>query len=388
MAPTQPDAGPTPDGNVLFLKVIVPSACTLAVVWAVAWLAILQAFPAFIVECSLLFMPLVFLALGAYTMNLFLLIGAGLSFAWAYYMWKYVEFTAKLFKAVSTAYTISFAIFGVAVGVIVLQGMTQVLFMFATVPLSLGADEKKGDSPGSTAILLMLSYYWTINVLRYTLHVSCCGVIARWYFNKDSENAVSASTGAACTSYFGSICLGSLIIAIIQTLKQIVKSACESDGDNAVGQVIKCVAMCVMNCIEYIAEFFTTYTFVIISIYGLSFMKAGKATYELMKQGGIEVLTQYQLAGSVSLFGSLAGGAVVAAASALVAASLQMAKFYLVLAAIVGFLAGLCTLMMVSGVVESGVDTLFICFIKEPLALQKARPELYDAFRERQGVSS
>jgi len=331
------------------------------------------------------------------TPGLLLLLGGLVGFAYVWCVQDRIPFTAKLFAAVSSVYKNTSSIFAVALAILFLSAAAQVAYMFAFIPIAeetqqerrttttLAPDQEKQGNPMAGAfVVLLFSYYWTLQVLAYTLHVACCGVIARWYFNKDVENSVGNSTKAACTSYFGSICFGSFLMAIVKTLKYLCDRALRDGQERRdCNPIVVMVLQCVLRCIEQMAKFFTTFAFVMVAIYGIPFCDAGKAAYGLMQRGFIETLVQYQLAGAVTSFGSLAGALIVAGLNALVALYLHLTMPFVGAAAVVGFLAGFFTMSLVSSVVESGVDCLFVCFSEEPLHLKSARPELYDAFQER-----
>merc|ERR1719487_3005350 len=132
--------------------------------------------------------------------------------------------------------------------------------------------------------LFVLSLFWGQQVICNVLYVSCAGVVARFYFGKQQDEAAQKSFGQACTNYFGSICFGSLLIAIIQTLREMCKAAkdaAEDDG-NAAMAILACVFDCLLGCLESLVQLFNEFAFVYVAIYGIKFMDAAAKTYDLL----------------------------------------------------------------------------------------------------------
>lgn len=57
---------------------------------------------------------------------------------------------------------------------------------------------------------------------------------------------------SALTTSFGSICLGSLLVAIIQALQALANTA-RQEGDAG---ILACIAECILSCLASIVEYF------------------------------------------------------------------------------------------------------------------------------------
>jgi len=114
----------------------------------------------------------------------------------------------------------------------------------------------------------------------------------------------------AITTSFGSICFGSLIIAVIQTLKALARQARRegSDEGNLLVVILACCAECILQCIGDIIEYFNVYAFTEVAIYGKSYCQAAKDTWTICKSHGIEALINDNLIGNVLSIGSLTIG--------------------------------------------------------------------------------
>lgn len=84
------------------------------------------------------------------------------------------------------------------------------------------------------------------------------------------------------TYSFGSISLGSLLVAIIQFLRQICSAAQRSaSGDgNIVGSILFCVLGCLIGLLEWAVEFLNRYAFSYIALYGKAYIAAAKDTWK------------------------------------------------------------------------------------------------------------
>ena len=88
------------------------------------------------------------------------------------------------------------------------------------------------------------------------VHVTTAGTVGTWWFEPREANgccskAVRDSYMRSLTTSFGSICLGSLIVALIQTVREFVRSLRE-EGDS----LVVCCADCILGCIESMVEYF------------------------------------------------------------------------------------------------------------------------------------
>lgn len=106
---------------------------------------------------------------------------------------------------------------------------------------------------------------------------------------------------------FGSICLGSLIVAIIQTFRFLIQQAMR--GEN---EIIQCIVMCLINCLDSMVEYFNKYAYTEIALYGKTYVNASKDAWQLLKARGFEAVINDDLTGGLVFFCGLVGAAVTA----------------------------------------------------------------------------
>lgn len=85
--------------------------------------------------------------------------------------------------------------------------------------------------------LLFLSLFFTEQVIQNTTHVIVAGTVGGWWFSNEGgccSAGVMGSTIRALTTSFGSICFGSLLVAILQALKALANSARNNENQIAI----------------------------------------------------------------------------------------------------------------------------------------------------------
>jgi hypothetical protein len=103
----------------------------------------------------------------------------------------------------------------------------------------------------------LLSLYWTLQVIRNVFHTTVAGTIGTWWFlpieaSSCCSRGLLDSWSRSMTYSFGSICLGSLIVAILETIKSMVQSTARSQRSG----IFRCIAQCLLVWLERIAEYF------------------------------------------------------------------------------------------------------------------------------------
>jgi len=258
------------------------------------------------------------------------------------------------------------------------------IFAFVTAyTLSIPSDPNNGTNLSILVyVVFVFFYFWAGQVFTNTVHVTICGVFATWYFQmQNMQNPTSNSAKRALTTSFGSICYGSLLVAIIKTLRFLAQTRGNNNGGAMA--IIACIIVCLLRCIEQIIQYLNTYAFCQVAIYGKPFCTAAKDTWTLFQQHGIDALVNDNLVGTVLSYSCLLGGIFSAGFAYLICWGLSGSYYPIpVIACVIGLLLGLFVLAIVLQVVHSGVVTIFVCFSMEPSALNANAPELYNKMRE------
>lgn len=125
--------------------------------------------------------------------------------------------------------------------------------------------QSSGSSSGSGAVtglivLVGVAYYWTSELIKAVAYCSVSGIFGVWYYNQgpDPKHVALSSLRRSLTYSFGSLCFGSLILAILDIIRaiiQIIQNQQAQDGD-MIGFAIACVAGCLIGCIDWLVTFF------------------------------------------------------------------------------------------------------------------------------------
>ncbi|KAI9906835.1 hypothetical protein PsorP6_004527 [Peronosclerospora sorghi] len=239
---------------------------------------------------------------------------------------------------------------------------------------------------------LLLSLYWGLQVFKNVGHTIVAGTVATFWYSNDSAGATGASLKRSTTTSFGSICLGSLIVAFLQALRALAESGRQD------GSALACFAECILGCLQSLMEYFNRWAYIYVGIYGYKFTQAGKAVFELFKQRGFDAIINDDLIGNVLGFAALGvgmslwffencglntvlclAGLICAGAGALIAETTDAVNFQnsTLFLAILGLVVGVGVAVSPLAVIDSSVATIFVCFAEDPAAFQRSHPDLY-----------
>ena len=136
-------------------------------------------------------------------------------------------------------------------------------------------------------VFVTFAAYWITEWIRQTIHTTIAGVYGSWYFCSQKPGGMpsGATRGAfrrATTYSFGSISFGSLIVSLIQLLRQGVSIAQsqQQQAGNIVGDILFCVLGCIVGLLEWAIQFINHYAFSHIALYGKAYIPAAKDTWQ------------------------------------------------------------------------------------------------------------
>lgn len=132
-------------------------------------------------------------------------------------------------------------------------------------------------------VFITFAGYWITEVIKNVIHVTISGVYGSWYFcaQKPDGFPKGATRGAfkrAMTYSFGSISFGSLLVAIIQMLRQACSIAQQNEAaqGNIMGTIFFCILGCFISLLDWAIQFINEYAFSYIALYGKAYMPAAK----------------------------------------------------------------------------------------------------------------
>jgi len=333
-----------------------------------------------------------------------------LFYTFAAYTWRSrIPFATILLQTVVNVLrmfqgTIAVAIAGLVMQVLycVLFALTAfgVVFLFNNNSAATCTVDNNGNELCSTSVsgvaypvylYCLFSFYWTTQVIKNVVHVTVSGVFGVYYFLYNTSQMPSGSVTLqslkrATTTSFGSICFGSLIIAVLKLVKAILQQIMYQNNQNAIIAFLACIAACIIGCIDSLIEYFNHYAFTQVAIYGKPFCQAGKDTWTMIKDRGIDAVINDCLVGNVIGIGGFVIGILTTVICYIFIAAYKPAIVSdtgtLVVLLVIAFLIGLSLMSLVGGVIESGTATTFVALGEDPQALARNQPELFEKIRQ------
>ncbi|KAI5465327.1 plasma-membrane choline transporter-domain-containing protein [Mariannaea sp. PMI_226] len=235
-------------------------------------------------------------------------------------------------------------------------------------------------------VFVTFCMYWFSEWLKNTIHTIIAGVYGSWYFcpHNFPKDATRGATKRALTYSFGSISLGSLLVAIIQFLRQLCQSARRQEAGQGdwISFAIFCCLGCLLAVLEWAVQFLNRYAFCHIALYGKAYFPAAKDTWKMIKNRGIDALINECLIGPVLSFGALFIGYACALLAYLYLLFTDPpynnnGQYTAVIMAF-SFLIGFQIANIFTTPLSSGIETIFVAAGWDPQVMWRDHPELYN----------
>eukprot|EP00536_Pseudo-nitzschia_multiseries_P008053 jgi/Psemu1/256836/estExt_Genewise1Plus.C_1980029 len=310
--------------------------------------------------------------------------------AWyAQSVWHTIPFAAANLRTALSAIETNGGICALAYGIVGLANLWTIVWVLAFVGVSYRdpscyAGMCKPHVNVLSFVFLIASFYWTIQVFQNVLHVTVSGVVGTWWFAPQDalsvfSPAIVDSFQRATTYSFGSICMGSLLVAIIQTLESLAKSARRNNQRG----LLLCLIECILRMLSNIAIYFNRWAYCYVGLYGFDYISSGKKAMELFQaRGWTTIITDNLVYRSLSLVavvvGAIAGffGMMMAKATAWSDSTFGENSDGTVF--ILCFLIGVSMAFILMKVVLSAVDTVIVAFAEAPAEFNTHHPALYN----------
>jgi len=328
-------------------------------------------------------MAFIGLLYGNMLMSILNFIFFGIGCCYARYVWHRIPFAAANLTTALTAVKANG-------GLLVAALCSLILALVWSLWWSVAAGGALADSGEFTLFLTLVSYFWTHQVLQNTLVCITAGVIGTWWFAPSEANSyfsqgLKDSTIRATTYSFGSICFGSLLVAVIQALRQVQRHA-QTQGDE--GKIVACIIDCILGCIQGIIEYVNKWAYVYVGLYGYPYVEAGKNVLQLFRSKGWSAIITDDLVDNVLFMVSLGVGLI----TGFVALCLEAVDNSLLngigyggdgfASFLIGFLVGLVFSNIIFSIIGSSVNATIVLFAESPSEFQHNHPELDQLMRQ------
>jgi len=320
--------------------------------------------------------------------------GIGLLFTiyYTYIVWKRIPYAASTLVTALTAVKFNMGLAVLAYNNLVVTFLWTLWWSTAFVATSyvMGDCNAEGycenEINGFLVFLFLVSFFWTAQVVKNVVHVTVAGTVGTWWFvpgeaHSCCSSAVRSSYWRSITTCFGSICFGSLIVAVIQATREIVNSMrTEENG------LLLCLIDCILQIIERIAEYFNKWAYVYVGLYGYGFVEASVNVLSLFQARGWSSIIADYLVDTVLLMVSICVGVITGIIGAVLGSFMEQDGAVVAGAFLVGAAIGFVLCSTLFGLVSSAVNAVIVCFAEAPAEFQSNHPllshEMVAAWRE------
>lgn len=333
--------------TLITISTIVPLICSIFL------LAMVYLFPTFFVVTAFLLIPLSFFSMaltsfmaGSLFSGIFFGLFGFLMLNFMFQNFNRFSFSALMVKLVVSAMSKYPSTMLISLLSSILTAFVSIIYMIAmtiiinsrinkddaSCPHTNGNDVCVSNSSMAIFIFVIFSGCYLFQVIENVTHVVLSGIFSSWYFfdandaNTKPKYPALGSLKRALTYCFGSICFGSLLVSLVQTLRislQILKQKLRSrsfrgnnDDNNDFGSgdsLLFCFLICLVSILEWIAsefeywmKWFNRYAYSYLSMYGKPYLKSARDTFEILKYKGIDILINDSLVGTaISLYSIL-----------------------------------------------------------------------------------
>jgi hypothetical protein len=168
---------------------------------------------------------------------------------------------------------------------------------------------KFADETRYAFIYMLFCLFWTAEFIVAIGQLVMALCFSSWYFTREKEKISSLtvlwSLRIALVYHLGTAAFGSLIIAIIQTVRAIIlyfQKTSKKDGIH--GKILKyalCILQCFLWCVEKIMKFINKNAYIVTAIYGYSFCKSARKAFFLILRNILRV-SAVTMVSSIVLF--------------------------------------------------------------------------------------
>lgn len=145
-------------------------------------------------------------------------------------------------------------------------------------------------------LFLLFCWFWASQLIVAFGELVSALSISCWYFTRDKKSegnkTVFWSFKTAFFKHLGTVAYGSLIIAIIKTIRAIIayfQKKAKKSGSKLL-QYILCMLQCCVWCLEKCMKFLNKNAYIQTAIYGYSFCKAARSAFFLIARNILRII--------------------------------------------------------------------------------------------------
>jgi len=248
-----------------------------------------------------------------------------------------------------------------------------------------GAPSSRGGSMTGGVLVfgMIVSLVWGSQLISYVTEFVVCATVGAWWFSASPGAPVVPSLRRAVTNSLGSLSLAALVVAVLEALRLAARQAqrAQARRQNGVLAFVACVGTCILTCVERLIETLNAWAVVMMALKGDDFRSAGGEVMDLFRTRGFGLVVNEDLVLPALRIACLVPACIAAITGGALSyvGTTQLAPAdrgtLAGIAAFLSFLMGFALCSVLSGVIASGVKTIFVAFALNPGALGVTHPE-------------
>jgi len=222
--------------------------------------------------------------------------------------------------------------------------------------------------------------YWGLFFFSAFGELVLAGVFAEWYWSNDNDKSYMPSCvlGSALWNatiyHLGTVAFGSLILAIIRTIKTIleyIEKKCKKFNNDLTKCLLKC-CQCCLWCLEKFMRFINRNAYIMCAVKSTSFCKSARDAFNLLMRNLVRVVVLDSVVDFLLFLGKIVIVLLTGAVSYLAFAGYmpdikdQIPSLNYIYTPVVFIVIGSYVIASsFFGVYNMAVDTLFLCFLED-----------------------
>merc|ERR1719462_74281 len=222
--------------------------------------------------------------------------------------------------------------------------------------------------------------YWGLFFFSAFGELVLAGVFAEWYWSNDNDKSYMPSCvlGSALWNatiyHLGTVAFGSLILAIIRTIKTIleyIEKKCKKFNNDLTKCLLKC-CQCCLYCLEKFMRFINRNAYIMCAVKSTSFCKSARDAFNLLMRNLVRVVVLDSVVDFLLFLGKIVIVLLTGAVSYLAFAGYmpdikdQIPSLNYIYTPVVFIVIGSYVIANAFfGVYNMAVDTLFLCFLED-----------------------
>ncbi|KAL3151941.1 hypothetical protein ABBQ32_001067 [Trebouxia sp. C0010 RCD-2024] len=237
--------------------------------------------------------------------------------------------------------------------------------------------------------LANVTLLWSIFLVFEIRVFTISGTIAQWYFSPpgfiSNQGTTMRSLKHALGASFGSLSLGSLVLTVVQLLRNAMENA-RQQAQREGGSLLVSLASCLLECVYSLIDYLTKFATVRMAITGEAFLEAARRATDLLARNFLKAYGVWwfppMVLNCAAFLLSLAWGLLIFTLSWL---RWQSGTNGTQEAAILGalcFVMALVVLLFFSSVLLNIVDAVFMCYALDLDTQSVTKAEVHEVFSQ------